>query len=73
MTVLSVQYDDIVACRAISTNRGDQPVLIKLSLSAKPTAAAVFKQEAQLLYHLRDAGINCSKMLAKEATRMGVS
>lgn len=73
VTVLSVQYDDIVACRAISVVRGDLPVLIKLSLSAKPSAAAVFKQEAQLLYHLRDAGINCSKMIAKEATRMGVS
>ncbi|GAA5908410.1 hypothetical protein JCM6882_007929 [Rhodosporidiobolus microsporus] len=70
--VLSVHYDDIVACRAISTTRGDQRVALKLSLSAKPTAAQQFKAEAALLAKLRDAGVgNISKVLARESGRYG--
>ncbi|GAA6001160.1 hypothetical protein JCM10207_007438 [Rhodosporidiobolus poonsookiae] len=70
--VLSVHYDDVVACRAISTNRGDQRVGIKLSLSAKPAAAAQFKAEAALLARLRDAGVhNITKVIARESGRYG--
>ncbi|BGP14068.1 hypothetical protein JCM10213v2_002006 [Rhodosporidiobolus nylandii] len=70
--VLSVHYDDVVACRAISTNRGDQRVALKLSLSAKPAVAAQFKAETALLQKLRDAGVeNISKVIARESGRYG--
>ncbi|GAA5868990.1 hypothetical protein JCM8547_003243 [Rhodosporidiobolus lusitaniae] len=70
--ILSIHYDDVVACRAISTTRGDQRVAIKLSLSAKPSAAQQFKAEAALLAKLRDAGMsNISKVLARESGRYG--
>ncbi|GAA6026797.1 hypothetical protein JCM8097_005869 [Rhodosporidiobolus ruineniae] len=70
--VLSVHYDDVVACRAISTIRGDQRIALKLSLSAKPSVAAQFKVEAALLAKLRDEGIqNVSRVLARESGRYG--
>ncbi|GJN88386.1 hypothetical protein Rhopal_001352-T1 [Rhodotorula paludigena] len=56
--IVSNHYDDIVACRAISTARGDQRVALKLSLSARASAAAQFKAEAALLAKLRDAGVS---------------
>lgn len=71
--VISVHYDDIVAVRALSTTRGDRRVLLKLSLSASPNAAAQFKAEAGLLDALREQGIhNVSKIIARESGRLGV-
>ncbi|GAA5904910.1 hypothetical protein JCM5296_006141 [Sporobolomyces johnsonii] len=70
--VISVHYDDVIAARAISTTRGDQRVALKLSMSAKPSAAAQFKAEAALLARLRDAGIqNVTRVLARESGRYG--
>ncbi|GAA5970007.1 hypothetical protein JCM11641_000231 [Rhodosporidiobolus odoratus] len=70
--VLSVHYDDVVACRAISIARGDVRVLLKLSLSAKSSVAAQFKAEASLLAKLRDAGVeNISKIIGRESGRYG--
>ncbi|GAA5822059.1 hypothetical protein JCM3770_002264, partial [Rhodotorula araucariae] len=70
--IISVHYDDVVACRAISTTRGDQHVAIKLSLSARPSVATQFKAEAALLARLRDAGVaNITKVLARESGRFG--
>lgn len=71
--IVSNHYDDIVACRAISTARGDQRVALKLSLSARASAAAQFKAEAALLAKLRDAGVsNITKVIARESGRYGV-
>ncbi|BGP60434.1 hypothetical protein NBRC10512_004439 [Rhodotorula toruloides] len=70
--VLSTHYDDVVACRAISTARGDQRVALKFSLSGRPSVAAQFKAEAALLGKLRAAGIsNITKVLARENGRYG--
>lgn len=70
--VISTHYDDVVACRAISTARGDQRVALKFSLSGRPTAAAQFKAEAALLGKLRAAGIsNITRVLARENGRYG--
>lgn len=40
--IMSVHYDDTVACRAISLARGDKSVFLKLSLTAKPSAVSYF-------------------------------
>lgn len=70
--VLAVHYDDVVACRAISTARDDQRVLLKFSLLARPSVATHFKAEVLLLNKLRSAGIsNISKPLAHEHNRYG--
>ncbi|BGP22990.1 hypothetical protein JCM10295v2_001881 [Rhodotorula toruloides] len=70
--VLSTHYDDVVACRAISTARGDQRVALKFSLSGRPSVAAQFKAEAALLGKLRAAGIsNITRVLARENGRYG--
>lgn len=72
--IISQHYDDTVLCRAISHARGDRPVFVKLSLSAQPSAAAQFKAEAALLSSLYDSGVhNVSRILAREAGRLGVS
>ncbi|GAA5947465.1 hypothetical protein JCM3765_001690 [Sporobolomyces pararoseus] len=70
--VVSVHYDDVVACRANSIARGDQKVALKFSLSAKPAAAQQFKAETALLNKLREAGIqNITKVIARESGRYG--
>ncbi|BGP46232.1 hypothetical protein JCM10450v2_002072 [Rhodotorula kratochvilovae] len=70
--IISVHYDDVVACRAISTARGDQHVALKLSLSARPSVATQFKAESALLARLRDAGVaNITKVIARESGRYG--
>lgn len=70
--VISVHYDDVVACRAISTLREDRRVLLKFSLLARPSVSAQFKAEVILLNKLRDAGINnVSKPIAREHGRYG--
>ncbi|GAA6006530.1 hypothetical protein JCM11491_004996 [Sporobolomyces phaffii] len=70
--VISVHYDDVVACRANSIARGDQRVALKFSLSAKPSAAHQFKAEAALLNRLREAGVqNITKVIARESGRYG--
>ncbi|GAA5989125.1 hypothetical protein JCM10908_001168 [Rhodotorula pacifica] len=70
--VISRHYDDVVACRAISTARDDRRVLLKFSLLARPSVAGQFKSEVLLLNRLRDAGINnVSKPIAREHGRYG--
>ncbi|ORY92797.1 hypothetical protein BCR35DRAFT_311761 [Leucosporidium creatinivorum] len=70
--VFSIHYDDVVVCRAISIHRGDLKVILKLSLSAKPSVAAQFKAETMLLNALRDKGVsNVTKVLAREVGRLG--
>lgn len=70
--VISVHYDDVVACRAISTLREDRRVLLKFSLLARPSVSAQFKAEVVLLNKLRVAGINnVSKPIAREHGRYG--
>lgn len=71
--VVSVHYDDVVACRAVSILRGDQRVLLKMSLSARPSAAQTFKRESALLQRIAEAGINSARLLARESSRYGVS
>ncbi|KAM0752526.1 hypothetical protein T439DRAFT_379572 [Meredithblackwellia eburnea MCA 4105] len=70
--VVSVHYDDIVAVRAISSHRGDQRVFLKLSLTARPSAANQFKAETMLINQLNDAGVhNITKVIARESGRLG--
>lgn len=62
----------MIACRAYSLARGDLKVFLKLSLTARPTAAAQFKAEASLLHHLRDKGVhNVTKVIGREHTALG--
>ncbi|GAA5903955.1 uncharacterized protein JCM6883_002039 [Sporobolomyces salmoneus] len=71
--VISIHYDDVVACRAHSIARGDQRVALKFSLSAKPQAAQQFKAETLLLNKLREAGVqNITKVIARESGRYGM-
>lgn len=68
-----MHHDDTVAVRAISTARGDQRVMIKLSLTATPAAAAQFNAEMALLASLHEAGVhNITKIMAREVGRLGV-
>ncbi|GAA5929492.1 hypothetical protein JCM3775_002356 [Rhodotorula graminis] len=70
--VVSVHYDDVVACRAISTARGDAPVALKFSLSGRSSVAANFKAESAVLARLRESGIvNVTKVIGREAGRYG--
>lgn len=71
---MSIHYDDVVVCRAISILRGDQRVAIKFSLSAKASAGQQFKAEASLLGSLRESGVrNVTRIVARESGRLGVS
>ncbi|GAA5916163.1 hypothetical protein JCM8208_002128 [Rhodotorula glutinis] len=70
--VVSVHYDDVVACRAISTARSDAPVALKFSLSGRSSVAANFKAESAVLTRLRESGIsNVTKVIAREGGRYG--
>ncbi|SCV74352.1 BQ2448_6784 [Microbotryum intermedium] len=70
--IIGAPYDDVVACRAVSINRGDQRVLLKLSLSASVLTAAHLRAEIAVLTELWDAGIhNCTRVIAREVSRRG--
>ncbi|GAA5835589.1 hypothetical protein JCM9279_004589 [Rhodotorula babjevae] len=70
--VVSVHYDDVVACRGVSTARSDVPVALKFSLSGRSSVAANFKAESAVLTRLREAGImNVTKVIARENGRYG--
>jgi len=71
--VVSIHYDDVVACRAISTARSDVPVALKFSLSGRSNVAAHFKAESAVLTRLRESGIlNVTKVISRESGRYGV-
>ncbi|SCZ98541.1 BZ3500_MvSof-1268-A1-R1_Chr3-1g05452 [Microbotryum saponariae] len=70
--IIGTPYDDAVACRAVSINRGDQRVLLKLSLSASVLVAAHIRAEIAVLTELWEAGIhNCTRVIAREVSRLG--